>query len=174
MTDERFRTAVTLAERFADGLVSASDRRTTAKALHTEAEEHFLGQSAAGAAVSMPAFRAAESGSWYLADYAVDVADPTLGWRGAFDNERDQQALLLRDIFGNPLRPVAFDPVWRSETTICLASAIYDDHAFERLPILADALEDAGCDHTDILTHCRGDGPHVRGCWVIDLLLGKE
>jgi hypothetical protein len=55
-----------------------------------------------------------------------------------------------------------------------LAAAIYDDTAFDRLPILADALEEAGCHDAEILAHCRGPGPHVRGCWVIDLLIGKE
>ena len=66
------------------------------------------------------------------------------------------------------------DPAWLSTTVIALAQGIYDEHAFDRLPILADALQDAGCDHADILDHCRGSGPHVRGCWVVDLVLGKE
>jgi len=79
-----------------------------------------------------------------------------------------------RDIFGNPLRPAAFDPRWRTADAVGLARAIYEDRAFDRLPLLADALMDAGCDSEDILAHCRGDGPHVRGCWVVDLVLGKE
>jgi hypothetical protein len=80
---------------------------------------------------------------------------------------------ILRDIFGNPFRPVSLDPSWISSTVTSLAQAIYDDHAFDRMPILADALEDAGCTNQDILAHCRGGGEHVRGCWVVDLLLGK-
>jgi hypothetical protein len=87
--------------------------------------------------------------------------------------ERKQQTVLLRCIFGNPFRPVAFSPAWRSETVVALASAIYAERAFDRLPILADALEEAGCDHPDVLSHCRGPGPHVRGCWVVDGVLGK-
>ncbi len=79
----------------------------------------------------------------------------------------------LRDIFGNPFRPVVLDPSWRTETVVALANGIYADRAFDRMPILADALEEAGCDQADILAHCRGDGPHVRGCWVVDSLLGK-
>jgi hypothetical protein len=55
-----------------------------------------------------------------------------------------------------------------------MAEVIYADSAFDRLPVLADALEEAGCTISDILDHCRGPGPHVRGCWVVDLLLGKE
>jgi hypothetical protein len=79
-----------------------------------------------------------------------------------------------RDIFGNPFRPVAFADSWRSETVVALAAGIYAERAFDRMPILADALEEAGCDHADVLSHCRGPGPHVRGCWVVDGLLGKE
>lgn len=88
--------------------------------------------------------------------------------------EEHKQADQLRDIFGNPFRPVVFDPRWRTETTVALAAGIDAERAFDRLPILADALEDAGCDHADILHHCRGPGPHVRGCWVVELVLGKE
>jgi len=68
---------------------------------------------------------------------------------------------------------VAADPAWLTPTVASLARGIYTDRAFDRLPILADALQDAGCDSADILGHCRGPGPHVRGCWVVDLVLGK-
>jgi hypothetical protein len=82
---------------------------------------------------------------------------------------------LLLDIFGNPFRPVAFDPSWRSESAVALARTAYDTRNFTLLPILADALEEAGCDHPDILAHCRQpDATHVRGCWVVDLVLGKS
>jgi hypothetical protein len=90
------------------------------------------------------------------------------------ETEEASQCGLLRDIFGNPFRPVAVDPAWRTSNVTVLAQAIYDDRAFDRLPILADALEDAGCDNADILNHCRQPGEHVRGCWVVDLLLGKQ
>jgi hypothetical protein len=111
------------------------------------------------------------------------------------------QAALLRDIFGNPFRPVcppvacADGPVcpqhgfaWLTPTVLRIAEAIYADRDFSIMPILADALEDAGCDNAELLAHCRDDvkcsdcdggwiplgGPHVRGCWVLDLILGKE
>jgi hypothetical protein len=87
--------------------------------------------------------------------------------------QRDQ-CEWLRCLFTNPFRPAAFAPAWRSETAVALASAIYAERAFDRLPILADALEEAGCDHADILAHCRGPGPHARGCWVVDGVLGKQ
>ncbi|HJZ55412.1 MAG TPA: hypothetical protein VKE74_10660, partial [Gemmataceae bacterium] len=70
-------------------------------------------------------------------------------------------------------RPVAVDPSWLASTVVTLAGGIDADRAFDRLPILADALQDAGCDNTDILNHCLGPGPHVRGCWVVDLMLGN-
>ncbi|HVK07599.1 MAG TPA: hypothetical protein VM597_02365 [Gemmataceae bacterium] len=81
---------------------------------------------------------------------------------------------IVRDIFGNPFRPVRVRPDWLTTTAVGLARTIYEDRAFDRLPILADALEDAGCDVPALLDHCRGDGPHVRGCWVVDLVLRKE
>jgi hypothetical protein len=84
------------------------------------------------------------------------------------------QCDLARDVFGNPFRPASLDPVWRSSTVVALAEGIYAERAFDRLPILADALQDAGCEDLDVLGHCRGEEPSVRGCWVVDLLLGKE
>jgi hypothetical protein len=89
-------------------------------------------------------------------------------------SERSEQADLVRDVFGNPLRKVKFSPEWRTDTAVTLASQMYESRDFSAMPILADALQDAGCDNDDILAHCRGDGPHVRGCWVVDLVLGKE
>lgn len=80
----------------------------------------------------------------------------------------------FRDIVENPFRPVAFDPAWRTSTAVAVADGVYEERAFDRLPILADALQDAGCESDDVLSHCRGDGPHVRGCWVVDLVLNRE
>lgn len=86
---------------------------------------------------------------------------------------RARQAALVRCLAGNPFRPVTLDSSWRTSTVVALAQGIYDDRAFDRLPILADALQDAGCDSDDILNHCRDTSPHARGCWVVDLVLGK-
>jgi hypothetical protein len=80
---------------------------------------------------------------------------------------------LLRDIFGNPFRPVSYSPQWRTDTAVAVARQVYESRDFGAMPILADALQDAGCDKEDILSHCRGGGPHARGCWVVDLVLGK-
>ena len=91
------------------------------------------------------------------------------------------QCGLLRCIFGNPFRPIAFDPAWCMPKVTALASAAYEERSLpagildtQRLAVLADAMEDAGCADTEMLSHLRGPGPHVRGCWVLDLLLGKE
>lgn len=97
--------------------------------------------------------------------------------RPSAKKERAAQCLGLRDIIGNPFRPAAIDPAWltwNDATCPKIAQAIYDERAFDRLPVLADSLEEAGCTDADILGHCRSGGEHVRGCWVVDLLLGKR
>jgi hypothetical protein len=82
---------------------------------------------------------------------------------------------LLHDVFGPlPFREVAVDPRWLTADVVALARSAYDEKAFDRLPILADALQDAGCDNDEMLKHCRAENlEHVRGCWVVDLLLGR-
>jgi hypothetical protein len=93
------------------------------------------------------------------------------------DGETEEGAAqcgLIRDIFGNPFQHVSFDPVWFTSTVVNPAQEIYDKRAFDRLLALADALEEADCHNPEILAHCREPGPHVRGCWVVDFLLGKE
>lgn len=79
----------------------------------------------------------------------------------------------VRDLFGNPFRPVSLNPVGQAEPVMALAQGIYEGRAWDRLPALADALEGAGCEDPPVLDHCRGDGPHHRGCWVVDMVLGK-
>jgi hypothetical protein len=81
----------------------------------------------------------------------------------------------FHDIVGNPFRSVSFDPAWRTSAAIGLASTMYDARNFNAMPILADALQDAGCEDESILSHCRDENElHVRGCWVVDLVLGKK
>lgn len=173
MTDDRSRKALIVAERFADGLASEQER-TNAFASCLEVP-YVREYQADGVAANSPRSKAAA-----YAQHAV--------WEhvfvGAYTNSQcvlpkamglpDSLPLhLLHDIFGNPFRPVILEPHWLTETVLALAGGIYADRAFDRMPILADALEDAGCDHADILTHCRGDSPHARGCWVVDLVLNK-
>jgi hypothetical protein len=93
----------------------------------------------------------------------------------------DTQVGLLRDVFGNPFRPATIAPTWQTPTVVTLSQAAYDNRTLPagtldpaRLAVLADALEEADCTDGDLLGHLRGPGPHVRGCWAVDLLLGKE
>jgi hypothetical protein len=92
---------------------------------------------------------------------------------GACPSEEREQCALIRDIFGNPFHPITFTASWRTGTAITLSREMYESRDFAAMPILADALQDAGCNNADILDHCRGPGPHVRGCFVVDLLLDK-
>jgi hypothetical protein len=84
------------------------------------------------------------------------------------------QAALLRDIFGNPFRPVAIEAAWFTRTVVALADVIRAGRVFELMPVLGDALQDAGCDRDELLDHCRGAGPHAAGCWLLDGLLRTE
>jgi hypothetical protein len=97
-------------------------------------------------------------------------------WHGAVRAAREYMPGLFREIFGPlPFRPVIFSDSWRPDTAVTLANQMYDSRDFGAIPILADALQDAGCDDEDILNHCRdANATHVRGCWVVDLVLGKE
>jgi hypothetical protein len=112
---------------------------------------------------------------------AFESARDAAGWLRGFYSSDGQEApgrlrpsAFCRDIVGNPFRPVAFDPAWLTSDVLLLARGIYEDRAFDRMPILADALQDAGCDNDDVLNHCRDPkATHVRGCWVVDLVLGK-
>jgi hypothetical protein len=106
----------------------------------------------------------------------LGVAD---GLTRALDSEEimgatEGLASLFRCVFGNPFRSLAFSPEWRTSTVLALASQMYDSRDFSATPILGDALQDAGCENSAILDHCRGPGPHCRGCWLMDLVLGKE
>ena len=87
---------------------------------------------------------------------------------------RAGQKLSLYEVLGNPFRPVAVDPSWLTSTVLALANQMYESRDFSPMPILADALQDAGCGNVDVLTHCRQPGVHFRGCWVVDLLTGRK
>jgi len=120
---------------------------------------------------------AVSADGWWRTETTIDdplIAAQYFALEGRRELVCQEHISLLRCIVGNPFRPVAFDPAWRSETAVSLATGIYAERAFDRMPILADALEEAGCDHPEVLAHCRGLGPHARGCWVVDGVLGKS
>ncbi len=158
MADETFRRAIELSERDADRYVITSELTTLCEGLLSN-PGHFV--------TATSRFRIGYSA--VLATWRAD-APAVLACTG----DALTHCALLRCIFGNPFRPVTFSPSWRTSTAVALAAQMYDARDFGAMPILADALQDAGCDSADVLDHCRGPGPHVRGCWVVDLVLGKE
>jgi hypothetical protein len=181
--------AVETAEAFADGRAGEAERA----AAHAAITDATLGSdsAAAGAANAFGAawyasgantLNAAKYAARSACSAAADAAylDPPdepgtpaeLSGR-AGDRAGERVARLLRDVVENPFRPVAFDPDWRTSAAVALARQMYDARDFAAMPVLADALQDAGCEDADVLAHCRGPGPHVRGCWVVDLVLGK-
>jgi hypothetical protein len=108
-----------------------------------------------------------------MADAAMPIEWITPG-ELAWAEGRASQCKALRDIFGNPFRHSTLDPRRQTTAVVNLARAIYDERAFDKLPLLADELKKAGWANEEIIAHCRGPGPHVRGCWVVDKLLAKE
>ena len=198
VSDHRSRKAVDIAESYADGrvkkaeLVEAEQAALEAPTPGSPSEVYM----AAGAAWTLCAPRRGDSGIKSPGEMAERVANGTAQAAGENSlepslkgsnsptarrrrlkrqaHEKQIQCEVLRDILGNPFRPSRLSSRWVTKTTRSLAQAIYQDRAFDRMPILADALEDAGCDNADILNHCRQPGEHVRGCWLVDLLLGKS
>jgi hypothetical protein len=169
LTHERSRQAVDTAERWADGLVGSRELNRAGKAAAPYVIQPGA-ETLAASAAHMTALRGKDNAR--IAASCAAGATEAAG--GSADVERKHQCAIIRDILGYPYRTITIDHSSLSLTVTSLAEAIYTDRAFDRLPILADALEDAGCTNADILEHCRGPGPHVRGCWVVDLLLAKE
>jgi hypothetical protein len=155
-----------LAEAAAEGMASRKDLDDAFEALEEALNE--IGPPGEFVALLDMAW-----GMWTAEWPYLDEGEQDPAWLA----ERSAQACLVRDVFGNPFRPVPVASTWLAwnEGTIRkLAQVIYEEGRFQNLPILADALEEAGCDNLDVLAHCRAPGPHVPGCWVVDLLLGKE
>jgi hypothetical protein len=193
MVDERSRKAVEISEAYADG---AADRqalqraRDAASEAEAEAFEAVLVGGEKGrecpvreaavftAMAIIMAFRvaslASRAGVWAFGGGLEEMQAAKVG-------EDTYQCALVRDLFGNPFRSSVLDRIWLTAHVVRLARTAYEERVpptmtldADRLAVLADALEDAGCDNADILAHLREPSPHVRGCWVIDLLLGKE
>ncbi len=180
LDDQRCRGAVEIAERFADG--RADVKELYAARTPTIAAEREVGPAARAAyytANARPAdtvwhvHTAAAEAETRVATRAV-TRDWDTAWNAAYSVALQAQTDLLRDVMGNPFQRIAVNPAWitwASGTVQRIARRIYDDHRFDELPVLADALEDAGCDDEQLLTHCRSGETHVRGCWAVDLLL---
>ena len=162
LREERSRAAVEVAERHADGLAKQSELRKARQGAE-EATRGTLGT----------------VGAPYRAVGATRVAGEQ-GWHEAWSAAANAPISLLRCVFGNPFRPVSLDPTCQTPTVGSLARSAYGDRQMPsghldpaRLAVLSDALEEAGCIDADLLAHLRSPGPHVRGCWAVDLLVGK-
>lgn len=196
------RNAVEVAEREADGKASAEDLRHASwsaevptfghdfdgtwrqfypdfipEEIHALVEMGVLARDGPDAFVRVvdPDLRSRVYTAASLADRATwrPPNRPSLTLFECFDVLPQPGHHVVRCVFGNPFRRMAFAPSWRTEAVVALACVVYDSRDFRPMPVLADALEDGGCDQSDVLAHCRADSPHVRDCWVVDHILDK-
>jgi hypothetical protein len=195
LQDHRARQAVEVSEAFADdpariyalNAARAAARASIGETRHWSAELGRLAatsqetlQDAAARIVRIVSDRCAERGlGWVLWARPYQTQEQIAAWRGARVEACRPLCALLRDLFCVPPRAVAFDPAWRSSVVAVLARAAHDERELPsgrldpaRLAVLSDALEEAGCADEAILAHLRSPGPHVRGCWALDLVLG--
>lgn len=183
--DDRLRRSLEVAERFADGLATprqlASARMIAqglCEGIGDIIADHGPMAVAAICAQGVSGFTVAESTGAVAAEARSDEG---ASWASAHEQEQRAQAGILRDIFGNPFKPVVIEEAWLTPAIIMLAQAAYDTRKLpvgsldpNCLVVLADALEETGCANEDVLGHLRQAGQvHFRGCWVIDLILGK-
>ncbi|WP_157470099.1 hypothetical protein [Gemmata sp. SH-PL17] len=175
-------TALQVSERFADGLASQAELMALSRPLLDGAPglgplvSDSVGWAVLVFSGTHPAKDPDNLHMWQpfeAALFAARALAKEAGQIEAFTAARAKQVELIQDLAprGHALRILS---VWLTPDVLALARGIYEDQDFSAMPILADALQDAGCDNDDILSHCRGPGPHVRGCWVVDSVLGKE
>jgi hypothetical protein len=184
LTDPRSRRAVEVAERFADGRATELELgQALPQAMAATGRTQHAAVAAYWAATRKPsgplenAFAAAAAAA---ARHAVEDAGggQAVVWNATQADASRNQAALIREVIGNPFRPAGLGPgwlTWAGGLVPQLAEGVYEDRAFDRMPVLGDALEEAGCTDEAVLGHCRQPpGGHVRGCWVLDLLLQKK
>ena len=173
IADPRIRNAVIVTERFADGDVTLDEMHTaTSTALRardiyespTSDEDRlkFIRE-------AIWASSAARSSTRSIAKEAAEMASSAAIHAGGKFNLQ-----IIRDLVGNPFRTHSYQSLPKTQTILQLAQSMYADRDFIAMPILGDALEEAGCSNEEILRHCRSNQEHYRGCWVVDLILGKE
>jgi hypothetical protein len=180
--DESCRRAIKLAEDYVDGIGAVGELTRMleevkgigafAKGRVATATVHW-----AAAILVDPKLRYPEYAARQAAHYAEQALRDERWLRGCRVEGSKTGAVervWLCDLLGDPFKPRAVDPSCLMLSVTSVARAVYDGRRFEDMPVLADALEEAGCTNADILRHCRGPGPHVRGCWALDLILGKS
>lgn len=158
-----------LAEGTADSRKIASRRKPQNLSKGHFLTNRFATNYSSHALLSLNPYQAAIEATWYTTSGGPPKSRCSTDSQPALHN-----CNLLRDIFGNPFCPISIEAAGLTATVTQLAETIYQDRSFGSMPILADALENAGCTNADILNHCRQPGEHVRGCWVIDLLTGRK
>jgi hypothetical protein len=186
--DAKSREAIEVAERFADGLASEREIARLSGGRYRLATSLTRCLSSATAAVGWAVAHPITASETQLC--CRHVADATFyhlvdsgnyrKTRHHFEQMMDgfsaarnrEQADYIRDIFPTPFHPVSFDSSWRTETVVSLTRSMYESRDFSAMPLLADALMDADCNEAEVLEHCRGNDPHVRGCFVVDFCLG--
>jgi hypothetical protein len=176
--DPRSRWAVEVAERYADGMAQRTDLREAAAGAAAVVERPIIGIRGAGHVGALACSCAARE---RRNNSTPAVFDPSMAYevakwaaQEAGEGEPPAQADLVRCLFGNPFRPVTFDQAWRTAEVLRFARAVYAERAFERLPILADLLEEAGATDVALLGHLRGPRPHALGCHALDVVLGTR
>jgi hypothetical protein len=189
LDDERSRKAIEVAERFADGL---ADDAALAKAKMEAWWAHCRGDGPRAEAAQRSGRRPIDHGladhaaGWVAHKDALKAAERTagsVGWVRSSAADREsiwQTPDLIRETFGNPFRPAAFEDSWRTPDVMSLAQAVYEERWVPsgwldnvRVGVLADAVEEAGCSDQSVVSHLRAKHAHVRGCWALDLILGK-
>jgi hypothetical protein len=189
------RSAVLISERLADGRATDADLRAAAVqipfgGITYQQHAHIAAGYASAAFYFHPPAEVNAQTMWNVHDAARNAAkaiatrvtgrappgQPTpqwhAAWTAAYNAARAEQADLVRDVFPPPGTSPAVEPGWLTSTVVALARRVYESRDFSPMPILADALQDAGCADELVLGHCRKTAPHVRGCWVVDLVLG--
>ena len=167
----------------ADGILVAGEQQAVARAAAdaeqatrvrvVDVHQHARREAGEPPSTLHPVFLAAYAAEERIENVTVKIAQ-NLSNSGAW--VRQEAARLLHEILGNPFRPVQVDPAWlawRDGAAVKVAKSIYEERKFRDLPVLADALEEAGCGQEELLGHCRQVGGHVRGCWAVDLILGR-
>jgi hypothetical protein len=189
LTDKRSRKAVRAAEQYADGLISKAELAVAGTKAGPAVDAIRAWERVPPNSIANDARYYAANAAQYVARLHLETGLVASQVRTALAHSLEPPctgsaghqgglASLFRDIAGSPFRPVAaMDSAWltwNEGTVRKLATSIYQENNFADLPVLADALEEAGCTNTDLLLHCREDGDHVRGCWAVDVLLGKK
>jgi hypothetical protein len=183
LADYRVQEAVETAERYADKAANETELEVAsdcAEVVYRSCNTKAGGHAAAHAVVSSTAGGLDASRTAFFAAQGIvnpkNISEPSECEQADLDAERAEQTSVLRDIVGNPFHSVAVEPswlTWHRGAVPKMARAIYEGRVFDRMPALANALESAGCTNEDILAHCRSGDEHVRGCWVLDLVLEK-